>query len=378
MVGVAAFLLGMIFGATSQVSGFCTMGALSDVLFLSDWRRLRAWFLAVAVAVLGGQGLHVVGLVNLGQSVYLGAPLSWGGALVGGVMFGIGMTLAGGCGAKTLVRFGGGNLKSLVVILVTGLFAMMTLRGIFAPLRLSWEQVTSVTVAGNLGEPSLPAALAGLGLPALVARALPVLLIGLGLAWWCLKDREFRRSKPELLSGILIGLLIPAGWVVSGLLGSDPFEPVPLTSFSFAAPIGGALTYLMTYTGATLSFGVAAAAGTVAGAFAAAALRRELRIEGFRDTAELVRHLVGAALMGSGGVLALGCTIGQGLTGMSTLSLASPLALAAIIAGGVLGLKRLETGSFIAAVKALARPRDLNEPPGGSSERRPINICSSS
>jgi uncharacterized membrane protein YedE/YeeE len=348
------------------------------VLFLSDWRRLRAWFLAVAVAVAGTQGLHLAGLINLGQSVYLASPLSWGGALVGGVMFGFGMTLAGGCGAKALVRLGGGNLKSLVVVLVMGLFAMMTLIGVFAPLRLGWEQATAVSVAGlNLGEPSLPAALAGLGLPAAAARAVPVALVGLGLAWWCLKDRAFRRSKPELLSGIVIGLLVPAGWAASGLLGSDPFEPVPLTSLSFAAPIGGALTYLMTSTGATLSFGVAATAGTVAGAFVAAALRRELRVEGFRDCAELVRHLVGAALMGSGGVLALGCTMGQGLSGMSTLSLASPLALAAIIAGGVLGLKRLEAGSFAAAAKALGRRRKPNSLPREGAEPSPVNAGSS-
>jgi hypothetical protein len=350
----AAFVLGMVFGATSWITEFCTMGALSDVLFMADWRRFRGWMLALAVAVAGTQGLEATGLIDLGRSAYLSGAISWGGAVLGGLMFGVGMTLAGGCGAKTLVRLGGGNLKSLVVVLVTGLFAMMTLKGLLAPLRLSWERVTALPLAGSgLASPSLPSLLAWTGTPA--PRGLAVVLIAGGLAWWCFKDEEFRQSRPHWLGGLIIGLLIPLGWAVSGILGRDPFEPAPLTSFSFAAPMGSTLSYLMTWTGASLTFGIAAVAGTVAGAFAAASLRRELRLEGFSDTADLVRHLTGAALMGTGGVLALGCTIGQGLSGMSTLSLTSSLALMAIIAGGVLGLKRLEEGSFAAVLTTLVR-----------------------
>ena len=363
LIGAAAFALGAVFGAVSHLTGFCTMGALSDVVFMVDWRRLRAWMLALAVALVGTQALHGAGWIDLGRSVYLGAPQSWGGAVLGGLMFGLGMILAGGCGAKTLVRLGGGNLKSLVVVLVTGLFAMMTLKGLAAPLRLELERLSIVAAAGSPGPPALRAGL--------------VALIGGGLGWWSLKDGEFRRSKPDLLSGFVIGALIPAGWAASGILGADPFEPAPLTSFSFAAPIGGALTYLMTWTGATLSFGVAAVAGTIVGAFAAAALRHELRLEGFTGTADLLRHLAGAALMGSGGVLALGCTIGQGLTGVSTLSPASPLALLAIIAGGVLGLKWLEEGSFAAAFKALVRSRGLSVAATECNHRpHPGNGCS--
>ena len=363
LIGVSAFVLGAAFGAISQLTGFCTMGALSDVVFMDDWRRLRAWMLALAVALIGTQGLHGGGWIDLGRSVYLGAPQSWGGAVLGGLMFGLGMTLASGCGAKTLVRLGGGNLKSLVVVLVTGLFAMMTLKGLLAPLRLELERLTAVAAAGSAGPPALRAGLAA--------------LIGGGLGWWSLKDAEFRSSKPDLLSGLVIGALIPAGWAASGILGADPFEPAPLTSFSFAAPIGGALTYLMTWTGATLSFGVAAVGGTIAGAFAAALLRREWRLEGFSGTPDLLRHLAGAALMGSGGVLALGCSIGQGLTGVSTLSPLSPLALLAIMAGSVLGLKRLEEGSFADALKVLVRRRGPSAPPAeGTPRTHKGNGCS--
>lgn len=362
LIGVSAFALGAVFGAVSQLTGFCTMGALSDVVFMDDWRRLRAWMLALAVALVGTQGLHGAGWIDLGRSVYLGGPQSWGGAVLGGLMFGLGMTLAGGCGAKTLVRLGGGNLKSLVVVLVTGLFAMMTFKGLLAPLRLELERLTAIAASGSAGPPALRAGL--------------VVLIGGGLGWWSLKDGTFRRSKPDLLSGVVIGALIPAGWAASGILGADPFEPAPLTSLSFAAPIGAALTYLMTWTGATLSFGVAAVAGTIAGAFAAAALRRELRLEGFTDTHDLLRHLAGAALMGSGGVLAMGCTIGQGLTGVSTLAPLSPLVLLAILAGGVLGLKRLEEGSLPAALKALVQSRGrLAAPADGNPRPNQGNGC---
>lgn len=362
LIGPAGFLIGFAFGIASQLSGFCTMGALSDVVYLDDWRRFRSWMLALAVALAGTQALHAAGVVDLGRSVWLDGQTSWGGAVLGGVMFGIGMTLAGGCGAKTLVRLGGGNLKALVVVLATGLFAMMTLRGVLAPLRLELERLTALGTV-----PAVPVLLFDAGVP-VAARVLPVVLVG-GLAWWCLKSREFRRSPADLFSGLATGLLVAAGWAATGLLGADPFEPVAPTSLSYSAPIGGAVTYLMTYTGATLSFGVAAVAGTVAGAFAAALAGRRWRVEGFADTRDLVRHLGGAALMGCGGVLALGCTIGQGLTGVSTLSPLSLLALLAVTAGGVLNLKWLEEGSLRGALRSLVRRPTTDHgghPPAGT------------
>jgi uncharacterized membrane protein YedE/YeeE len=348
LIGSAGLAIGLVFGAVTRQTGFCTMGALSDVVYLDDWRRLRSWMLAVAVAIAGGQGLHAAGVVNLDRSVWLAGPASWGGTVLGGLMFGTGMTLAGGCGAKTLVRLGGGNLKSLVVVLVGGLFAMMTLKGLLAPFRLLLEDVTALGAA-----PALPVLLREAGLPPLLARGLPTAAIGGGLLWWCLKDRDFRSSAPDVVGGLGVGVLIAAGWAATGLLGGDPFAPVAPTSLTFAAPIGGALIYLMTCTGATLTFGIATAAGTVAGAFAVALSTGRLRLEGFANIHDMLRHLAGAALMGSGGVLALGCTVGQGLTGVSTLSVLSVLATAAIVAGGVLNLKRLEEGSLAGALRAL-------------------------
>ena len=354
-VVLAAGIGGCLFGAVSQATGFCAMGAVSDLVLFGDRRRLRAWLLAAAVALFGAQALQGAGLVDLGQSAYLAAPtLPLAGALLGGLAFGIGMTLAGGCGAKSLVRLGGGNLKALLVLLVMGISAMATLKGVLAPLRQGFERLTALPLSPlGLTRPSLPALLEGAGLPPAAAVAVAVAGLGGGLAWWCLKDSDFRRSPADLGGGVAIGLLVPAGWATTGILGADPFEPAALASFSFVAPIGAALVYLMTATGASLSFAVASVGGVVIGAFAVACRQGRFQLETFTDRADFLRHLAGAALMGTGGVLAMGCTIGQGVTGLSTLALASPLALAGLILGAMIGLKRLETGSTAAALGSL-------------------------
>ncbi|KIL97063.1 Lipocalin-related protein and Bos/Can/Equ allergen [Paramagnetospirillum magnetotacticum MS-1] len=357
LVGSAGFALGAVFGWAARASDFCTMGALSDLVFLGDRRRLRAWVLAMAVAMLGAQGLQAAGLVELGKSIYLGATIAWAGAILGGLMFGYGMTLAGGCGSKTLVRLGGGNLKSVVVVLVVGLFATMTLKGLLAMERIAIEQATGITAA-RLGasDQSLPALLAGLGLPHAAARILTLAVLGGGALVWCLKDASFRAAGGTLAGAVVIGLTIPTGWAVTAILGADDFAPAPIASLSFISPMGDGLMYLMTFTGSTISFGVAAVGGIIAGSFLSARLSGRFAWEGFADTADLRRHLGGAALMGTGGIMAMGCTIGQGLTGLSTLSATSFLALGAIISGGLLGLRSLEEGGLLPGLKSLLKP----------------------
>ena len=358
LVAAVGFGAGMVLGATAQRTNFCTMGAISDAVLMGDYRRLRAWLLAIALALLGSQALHSAGVVDLYQSIYLSPDLGWLGAIVGGLLFGFGMTLAGGCGYRNLVRLGAGNLKSLVVLLVLGIAAAMTLGGLFALVRIWVIEPTNV-VLGSAAEPipqgivDLLAALFGTEPDAL--RWAVVGLVAAGLLWFALKDKGFRSSAPNLAAGAIVGLSIPLGWLITGVLGADDFEPVPLVSFSFIAPLGHSLQYLMTFTGATISFGVATVGGVIVGAFLAALAARELRLESFADTADFKRHLSGGALMGCGGVLALGCTIGQGVSGMSTLALGSVLAWLAIIAGGVYGIRYLETGSLRGALGALFR-----------------------
>ena len=354
-VGILGFILGLLFGAVALKTNFCTMGAISDMVLMGDWNRFRAWTLAIAVAIIGSQGLHLSGLIDLDTSIYLSLNIGWAGAIVGGLLFGFGMTMTGGCGNKTLVRLGAGNLKSLVVAIVLGIFAYMTLRGLTGLARVELEGLTNVDLEGSglaaQGIPDFVAAATGLAVE--TARLLVAVIAAGLLLWFSLKSADFRRSKPNLAAGILIGLLITAGWYATGVLGQDEFDPTPLASFTFVNPVGNSLQYLMTFTGSTINFGVATVGGVIVGAFIAAKATGEFRIESFTDASDMMRHMVGAALMGIGGIMALGCTIGQGLTGMSTLALTSLIAWLSIIAGGVYGIKYLEEGSLGGAFQAL-------------------------
>jgi uncharacterized protein len=347
VVAFAGLAAGIAFGALAQRTNFCTMGAISDAVVMDDMRRLRAWVAAIAVAMLGSNALHASGAVDLGASIYLSPNLGWFGAIVGGAVFGFGMVLAGGCGNKSLVRAGSGNLKSVVVLILLGISAYATLRGIVGAARVaSWERT-------NLDLRSL--GFAGQGLPEIlgVSRAAVAAILGAALLAWCFKDRAFRSSARDIAAGLGIGALIVVGWAITGVLGADDFEPTPLASFTFVAPVGDALVYLMFWTGSKITFGAATVAGVTLGAGLAAKAAGEWRLESFRDASDFLRNATGAVMMGVGGVSALGCTVGQGLTGISTLAVGSFLALVGIVAGAVLALKYLEEGTLRGALRAL-------------------------
>jgi len=353
-VSVIGFVLGIVFGGTAQKTHFCTMGAISDIFFIGDWNRFRAWMLAMAIAILVSQSMHMAGILDLSRSIYLSANLGWAGAIVGGLMFGFGMTLGGGCGNKTLVRLGAGNLKSLVVALFIGIFAYMTLRGLIGLARVELEGLTMIDLAArDMSAQGIPDFLMAMGVADGTARLVSTLVVAGGVLWFCLKSPEFRASKPDLMAGIIIGLLVPAAWYVTGVIGNDDFDPTPLASFTFIAPVGESLQYLMTFSGATINFGIAVVGGIIAGSFLMAKISGEFHLEAFADSSDMARHISGGALMGTGGVLALGCTVGQGITGMSTLALGSVIALLSIIGGGIFGMKYLEEGNLTGAVKAL-------------------------
>jgi uncharacterized protein len=355
LVSLLGFAAAVVFGATAQRTNFCTMGAISDIMNLGDYRRFRAWLLAIAVAMLGSQLLHLGGVIDLNKSIYLTPNLGWLGAVLGGLLFGFGMTLTGGCGNKTLVRLGAGNLKSLIVAIVLGLFAYMTLRGLVAVGRAHFIEPTNIDLAKSglrsQGVPDMIASVTGFTLPG-VRSVLAIAVIVL-LLWYCFRDAEFRASPANIIGGLIVGALIPVGWLITGVVGADDFEPVPLASFTFVAPVGESLVYLMTFTGATINFGIAVVGGVIVGAFLMAMATNTFRLESFADANDILRNLSGGALMGIGGVLALGCTIGQGITGLSTLAAGSVLAWLSILAGGAYGMKYLEEGSFGGALRAL-------------------------
>ena len=337
----AAFVVSALFGVIAQRTHFCTMGAISDIVNMGDWTRMRMWGMAVGVAAIGFYGLGWLGLIDTTKSLYTGSRVIWLSAVVGGALFGFGMVLASGCGSKTLVRIGGGSLKSLVVFLVMGLAAFMTLRGIFGVVRnATVDQVTFEIAAGA----AAPAWLAnGLGLSPAVAGLALALVVGGALIVWALLGPGFRTGN-NLLAGIGIGAVIAAMWWISGGMGFVPEHPETLEpvflgsnsgrmeSLTFTAPRAVSLDWLFYFsdTSKVLTFGVVTVVGVVAGALVCALIDRSFRWEGFRDTQDTALHLAGAVCMGVGGVTALGCTVGQGLSGLSTLSLTSVIAVTGI------------------------------------------------
>ena len=356
-VALWAFLTAMVFGAVVYKTNFCTMGAVSDWVNMGDKGRLRAWFLAIGIAILGAQGLQAVGLVDLGKSIYLTSNFGWLGHLVGGLCFGIGMTLGAGCGQRTLVRVGGGNLKSLVVLLVLGITAYTTLRGLLALVRINYVEVTNVELSTHgMANQSIATAIAAFtGVQDIDSLRWAVAgVLGLGMVWFALKDKDFRGSFDNMLAGVSIGAIVVAGWYVTARGALDDFDPVAVESYTFVAPAGNAIQYIMTFTGSTINFGIAAVFGVIAGAFLYAKLSRRFRIETFTDRQDMVNHILGGMLMGFGGVLALGCTIGQGITGMSTLAMGAVITLAMIIFGSAITMKvqyyRMEEQGYFRAL----------------------------
>lgn len=350
LVAGLAFLGGTGLGMTAKSVQFCTLGAIADAFMTANHTRLRGWALAIATAILVTQGLHMTGLIDIYDSIYLAPSFGWLGAILGGLCFGFGMALVGTCGLGTLVRLGAGDLRSLVDFLVIGVVAYMTLRGLTGLGRVTFIEPTNADLS-DLGSQGLVDALAWLfGTAPETLRASVVGLAVIALLAYCFSNKKFQHSKRDIMGGVIIGLLVASGWAITGVIGADDFDPVPLVSYTFVAPLGESLVYLMTYSGSVVNFGVGAVGGVIFGAFLAGWIRGELRLEAFDDKHEMLRHFSGAALMGFGGVAAMGCTIGQGVTGMSTLSLSAPLTLGAIFVGAFFGLKYLIEGSFVGAL----------------------------
>jgi uncharacterized membrane protein YedE/YeeE len=342
--------LALVFGAIARRTRFCTLGAISDVVAMGDWQRARMWALAIATAMLGFNTMVALGWVEARNSIYAGPRLLWLSALVGGALFGFGMSLASGCGSRNLVRLGGGNLKSLVVLLVLAASASATLRGLTAVLRVETVERVGIDLPTGQDLPSLLAA--PTGLPVTTLALLIGGLLGFALLAWVLRRPE-GRSGETWLGGLGIGAVIVAVWWVSGRLGYVPEDPNTLEpaflatnsrrmeSLSMAAPVAYAFEWFQFFSDKSrvLTLGIVAMFGVAAGALADALFSGEFRWEGFHGVEDLGRHLVGALLMGVGGVVALGCTVGQGISGVSTLSLGSFLAVGGIIAGTLLGLR---------------------------------------
>jgi hypothetical protein len=337
------FVTGMVMGAVANKTNFCTMGAVSDWVNMGDTGRLRAWLFAIAVATLGVVVLEASGKAVIGTSTfppYRTPNLAWLRYLLGGLMFGIGMTLASGCGNKTLVRIGGGNLKSLVVLAIASACAYAMLwTDFYDTVFGSLVSATTINLAAAGKASQALGDLTGLG------NTSVGLLLALALLGFAFSSRDFRGSLDHVLGGAVIGIAVIVGWYITGSsMGAawkefaDFADVKPLRvetqSFTFMSPMGDLARYLMNPADTSLiNFGIMALVGVIVGSFVYSVITRNFRIEWFVNRGDFVNHAVGAVLMGIGGVLSMGCTIGQGISGVSTLALGSVLTLVAIVAG---------------------------------------------
>ena len=371
----STFILSVILGAVVNKTNFCTMGAVSDMVNMSDYGRFRAWLLAIAVATIGVSVFEYLGLVNATEAFppYRGTQLIYIENILGGILFGIGMTFASGCGNKTLIRIGGGNIKSILVFAVIALIAYyMTTpfpnsdKTLYSVLFYDWINPLAVSLNSNQDLGAITGRLLSSD-KTNTLRLIAGLVVAFGMLFYVFKAADFRSSKDNIMSGIIIGLVIITAWYTSSnvsiisddtpyslseyyaewdMLAEDD-EGKPATgralnaqSFTFINPIGQTYGYVKDgFDSALLTFGLISVFGVILGSLLWSVISKSFRIEWFVDFKDFFNHFIGAILMGFGGVLALGCTIGQGITGMSTLALGSILTFVSIIFGSAMTMK---------------------------------------
>jgi len=348
MLPLAGLLAGTVLGFAARRQHFCTMSALERHWYAGDSNGLRTWVLAAAVALLLTQALSFAGYINLESSFYLSTDFGWTGAILGGVAFGFGMALVGTCGFGALVRTGGGSLRSVVVLIMLGLSALAAQRGIIAQARVHIVDRLAVDLSG-FGDQSLGAiasTLAGADIRLPVAAA-----IAAGLLWWVFRDQSYRTQYPRILTGALIGCVITFGWIATSFGSRHAFEPVQIEAGSFVVPVADTIMQLTIFTGVLPDYGGGLVVGVVVGAAISAFHRKDARWEACDDARELSRHLLGGFLMGVGGVFAMGCTIGQGVSAVSALALSAPIVMISVAIGARMGLSYLIEGSPFASFR---------------------------
>ncbi|MGC8203657.1 YeeE/YedE family protein [Aliiroseovarius sp. PTFE2010] len=332
-VALVGLVGGIGLGLAARLGRFCTLGAIEDVLYGGSGERLRMWGVAIAVGIIATHALMAAGLVVPADTVYLSFTVTPLAAVLGGLVFGYGMALAGNCGFGALARLGGGDLRSFVIVLVMGVASFVTISGPLARLR--------VTLFPNLPAADLPS------IPAAVSQltGLNMAMVGLGIGVVALAALVLRGARAKTLAwGALVGLSVASGWAGTQYVAANGFETLPVVSHTFSRPLGEAMIWLMTSSARPLSFGVGSVAGVLAGAFIGSLWLGHFRWEACEDPRELRRQITGAALMGVGAVVAFGCTVGQGISAFSLLAFSAPLVFVSIFAGAALGLRQLIGG----------------------------------
>lgn len=338
-IGVLAALVGLaggvVLGLAARLGDFCTLGALESAVYGRDPLRLRLWGVVLGVAILATQLGAQAGLIDLGSTYYHAIEWNALGSVVGGLVFGYGMALAGNCGFGALVRFGGGDLRSLVVVVVMGIFGFVALSGPLAPLRvLLFPQPEATGPQGILHD------MGQLGLPPVAV----ILVIAGGFLAWGLSYRGLRENPRQIAWGVAAGLAVAWCFLGTSWLAAESLGEITVEGPSYTAPVGRTLIFLMTATAGGITFSVGSVVGVMVGSLIGSILRGLFRWEACEDPRELGRQVGGAVLMGIGGVIAMGCSVGQGVTGFATLAWSGPVTLAAIVAGAMVGLRQLIAG----------------------------------
>ena len=330
---------GVLLGLAGQLGRFCTLGAIEDALYGRDFSRLRMWSLAIGLSILGAFLLMELEIFAAHDTIYGARAWNPVASILGGLIFGYGMAIAGNCGLGALIRLGGGDLRSLLIVIVMGVSAFMAIGGPIGLLRV--EVFPNVAPSGDPADFGYAHAAAAIsGLPILFWA----LVVALGFIAVALSNREFRMSPNRVIWSIAVALAILSGWLGLGLLAEESFEPIQIESHTFTAPLGETLLFLMTASAGGLGFPVGSVFGVLLGALAGSMIRSRFRWEACDDPRELGRQIAGAALMGVGAVLAVGCSVGQGLTAFSTLTFSAPVVAISIFVGAALGLRSLISG----------------------------------
>ena len=338
MVVLVGAFGGILLGLAARLGRFCTLGAIEDLLYGGSDVRLRMWALAIGTATIGSFALIGAGLLTSADTYYLSIRWMPMASIVGGLMFGYGMALAGNCGYGCIARLGGGDLRAFVIVLVMGVSAYFVLSGPLAGLRTTVFAQQDVTTDMPPGIAHALSNLTGFGIGAIG------LMIGLGIVAGALASREFLAKPKSIFWATVVGVAVISGWAGSAWVAANGFAAVPVVSHSFAAPVGETLLYAMTASARAPSFAVGSIIGVGLGAFAGSLIKGHFRWEACEDPRELRRQIMGAALMGAGAVIAMGCTVGQAISAFSVLSFSAPVTFLSIVAGAALGLRQLIEG----------------------------------
>ncbi|MGZ2257150.1 YeeE/YedE family protein [Roseobacter sp. A03A-229] len=336
-VALIGLIGGIALGLAARIGRFCTLGAIEDVLYSSDDRRLRMWAIAIGVAIIGTHIAMSSGWMHGADTAYLDRQWNPLGTIIGGLMFGYGMALSGNCGYGALARLGGGDMRAFVIVLVMGLSAYFVMSGPLAHLRV-WFFPVELEATSPQGFSQLAEQRLGIS-PAVTGLAIGGALLALALS-----SAELRRSRGHIFWGVVVGLAILSGWVGTYWVANAGFEAEPIETHSFAAPIGDTIYYAMTASGNTLSFSVGSVVGVLIGAVLGSYSKGHFRWEACEDPRELRRQIIGASLMGPGAILAVGCSVGQGISAFSVLAFSAPVAFLAIFVGAAFGLRQLIEG----------------------------------